>query len=307
MLLLCWGFGVGTQCRDSVSKPSAGPGVEVVEADATVAAMTASPPTVPTVTLRNGVDIPAIGFGTWELRGDAAANATAAALAVGYRHIDTASMYGNEAQVGGAVKAAIADGEMTRRDVFVTTKIWNDDHGFDASGEALERSEANLGLGAIDLALIHWPGGSDRLETWRQMETQLGTGDVRSIGVSNYTVDDLDELATMSSITPMVNQIELNPFTYATQLPTLERCRQDGIQVTAWRPLTKGRALDHPPIAEVAQRADRTPAQVLLRWSIQHGVIPLPKTTSTDRMAENLAVFDFELSDDDMQALNAIS
>ncbi len=269
--------------------------------------MTASLPSAPTVTLRNGVEMPAIGFGTWELRGDAAANATAAALAIGYRHIDTASMYGNETQVGEAVRAAVDNSQATRQDIFVTTKIWNDEHGFDASGEALERSEKNLGLGAIDLALIHWPGGSDRLETWRQMETQLGTGDVRAIGVSNYTVADLDELATIATITPMVNQVEFNPFTYTAQLPTLEQCRRDGIQVTAWRPLTKGRALDHPTITRIAQRAGHTPAQILLRWSIQHGVVPLPKTTSVDRMAENLAVFDFELSPDDMQTLDTIT
>ena len=250
--------------------------------------------------------MPAIGFGTWELRGHAATEAVTAALAAGYRHLDTASMYGNESQVGQAVAAS----GVNRSELFVTTKIWNDDHGFDRSRRAVEQSRRQLDGATsptpIDLVLIHWPGGSDRLDTWRQLEALLAEGTVRAIGVSNYSVADLEQLAEISSITPMVNQIEFNPLVYQRQRPTLDYCRTAGIQVTAWRPLFKGRGLHHPLITEIAGRLDRTAAQVLLRWSIQHGVVPLPKSSSAGRMAENLAVFDFELSTEDMESLNTL-
>lgn len=261
----------------------------------------------PAVTLHNGVEMPAIGFGTWELRGQAAAEAVAAALAVGYRHLDTASMYDNQPQVAQAVAASGVD----RSELFITTKIWNDEHGFDRSAQALERSRRELDGEndpvPIDLVLIHWPGGSDRLDTWRQLETQLADGAVKAIGVSNYSVADLEELAEVSTVIPMVNQIEFNPLVYQRQRPTLDYCRAAGIQVTAWRPLFKGKGLDHPALAALAGRTSRTSAQVLLRWSIQHGVVPLPKSSTSERMAENLAVFDFELSDEEMESLNSLS
>lgn len=246
--------------------------------------------------------MPTIGFGTWELQGPQAHDAVADALQVGYRHVDTASMYGNESEVGDALGASSLD----RNEVFVTTKIWNDDHGFDRSARALEASRRRLGLNPIDLALIHWPGERDRLDTWRQLETQLANGALRAIGVSNYGPGDLDELGAVASVTPMVNQIEFNPMMYQRQLPTLERCRADGIQVTAWRPLLKGQGLDHPTIVKVANGVGRTPAQVLLRWAIQHGVVPLPKSSSRERMSENIDVFDFELSPHNMDLLNAL-
>ncbi len=255
----------------------------------------------PNVTLSNAVEMPAIGFGTWELRADAY-QAVQLALAAGYRHIDTASMYGNEVDVGRAVR----DSGLPRDAVFVTTKIWNDDHGYDRSRAALDRSRRRLGIDPIDLVLIHWPGGPDRSETWRQLEDRLAGGSVRAIGVSNYDVDDLEELAARASTLPHVNQIELNPFVFGRRRPVLDWCRAAGIQVTAWRPLTKGRALDHPEIARIANAYDRTPAQVLLRWSIQHGVVPLPKSSRAGRIRANAEVFDFALAESDMAALDRL-
>ena len=255
----------------------------------------------PTVTLRNGVAMPMLGFGTWQLRRDAE-RAVSSALVSGYRHIDTASMYGNEAAVGRAVRAS----GLARTDVFVTTKIWNNDHGYDRSRKALDRSRRVLSLDPIDLVLIHWPGGMDRLDTWRQLEEQLAGGIIRSIGVANYGVADLDRLLAVAEVVPVVNQIEFNPFVLGRQTPTLERCASLGIQVTGWQPLVQGRSLDHPTIAEIAARAGRSSAQVLLRWSIQHGVVPLPKSARLDRIASNAAVFDFELGAGDMAALDAL-
>jgi diketogulonate reductase-like aldo/keto reductase len=257
----------------------------------------------PTVLLHNGVEMPALGFGTWELRnGRRTREAVAAALAAGYRHIDTAAMYGNEESVGEAVRAS----GLARGDVFVTTKIWNDQHGYERSRRALDRSRAELRLDPIDLFLIHWPGGRDRHETWRRLEEHLDAGTVRAIGVSNYDVGDLDEMMAVSQVIPMVNQIELNPFVFRRRRPTLDRCAELGIVVTAWRPLTKGRSLDHPLIADVAQRHGRTPAQVLLRWSIQHGIVPLPKSSRPDRIASNADVFDFDLSEAEMAAIDGL-
>lgn len=255
----------------------------------------------PTVTLRNGVEMPSLGFGTWELRRDAE-YAVDRALHVGYRHVDTASMYGNEAAVGIAVRRS----DVPRNEVFVTTKIWNNDHGYDRSHKAIVRSRNELNLGPIDLMMIHWPGGKDRLETWRRLEDTLAAGSVRAIGVCNYGPADLEELLDVAEVAPMVNQIELNPFVLARQRPTLQRCTELEIQVTAWRPLTKGRNLEHPVLRRVAERHEKTAAQVLLRWSVQHGVVPLPKSGDADRIAENAAIFDFELSDVSMAELDQL-
>ncbi len=246
--------------------------------------------------------MPALGFGTWELRGRAAERAVTEALAAGYRHIDTAAMYGNEKQVGRAVRSSGLD----RSEVFVTTKIWNTDHGYERSGKALDRSHRELQLDPIDLVLIHWPGGRERLETWRLLEERLADQTVRAIGVSNYGLGDLDELLAHADVVPMVNQIEFNPFVHARRRAVIERCRQLGAQVTAWRPLTKGRALHDPVVTAIADRLGRTPAQVMLRWSVEHDVVPLPKSSHGDRIRANAAVFDFTLTATDMAKLDAL-
>ena len=256
----------------------------------------------PTVTLNNGVEMPMLGFGTWQLRGDAE-SVVAAAIEAGFRHVDTASMYGNEVGVGEGVRRS----GVSRSDVFVTTKIWNNDHGYDRSRRALEASRDRLGLDPLDLVLIHWPGGHDRLDTWRQLEEQLAAGSVRSIGVSNYDVGDLDDLIRVANVVPAVNQIEFNPFMYRQQRPVLDRCNELGIQVCAWQPLMKGRNLGHPVIGSVASRLGRSPAQVLLRWSVQRGVVPLPKSSTLERIRENARIFEFELSPQDMEALDGLS
>jgi len=257
--------------------------------------------THPTVTLHNGVEMPALGFGTYKLRRNAEA-AVGEAIAAGYRHIDTASMYGNEAAVGRAVRSSGLD----RSELFVTTKIWNNDHGYERSRDALDRSRRELDLDPIDLVLIHWPGGSDRLDTWRQLEERLADGTVQAIGVSNYTDTDVKRLLEVANTVPMVNQVELNPIAYGRQRTVLQVCRNLGVHVAAWRPLMKGSRMDRPPIASIADRVGRTPAQVLLRWSIQHGIVPLPKSGNADRIQSNARVFDFELSDRDMAGLDAM-
>ena len=211
-------------------------------------------------------------------------------------------MYCNEKQVGVAVR----DSGLSRADVFVTTKIWNNDHGYERSRRALNLSRRHLDLDPIDLVLIHWPGGRDRLETWKQLEERFDLGTIRAIGVSNYDPHDLDELLAVASRLPAVNQIEFNPLVYRRQRPTLEHCRELGIQVTAWQPLVKGGALTHPAVVEIAQRAGRSSAQVLLRWSIQHGVVPLPKSADPNRISSNADLFDFELSDSDMAVLDRL-
>jgi diketogulonate reductase-like aldo/keto reductase len=256
----------------------------------------------PTVTLNNGAEMPMLGFGTWQLRGDAEAT-VAAAIEAGFRHVDTASMYGNELGVGAGVRRS----GVPRSEVFVTTKIWNNDHGYERSRRAVDASRERLGLGAIDLVLIHWPGGHDRLETWRQLEEQVEAGTVRSIGVSNYDVGDIEELLEVATVRPAVNQIEFNPFMYRQQRPVLDRCDELGIQVCAWQPLMQGRNLNHPVIKTVAGRLGRSPAQVLLRWSIQRGVVPLPKSSTLERIRENARIFDFELSPRDMESLDGLS
>lgn len=246
--------------------------------------------------------MPMLGFGTWELRRQAE-RAVATALEAGYRHIDTAAMYGNEEAVGRAVRAS----GLARREVFVTTKIWNTDHGYTRSRKALDRSRRALDLEPIDLVLIHWPGGSDRLETWRMLEERLAEGTVRAIGVSNYDVGDLDELLARAEVVPLVNQVEFNPLVYRRNRPLLDRAADIGLQLTAWHPLTKGRHLTHPAIVGIADRHDRTPAQVLLRWAIQHHVVPLPKSARGERIRSNARVFDFELPPSDMDALDALT
>lgn len=256
----------------------------------------------PHVTLRNGIEMPMLGFGTWELRREAE-RAVAMALETGYRHIDTAAMYRNEAAVGRAVRAS----GVARSEVFVTTKIWNSDHGYARSRKALDRSRRELDLDPIDLVLIHWPGGRDRLETWRMLEERLADGTIRAIGVSNYGPADLDRLLQVAEVVPLVNQVEFNPLVYRRTRPLLDRCNELGIQLTAWRPLIKGRHLDHPEIVGVADRHSRTPAQVLLRWAIQHRVVPLPKSAHEDRIRSNSQVFDFELTESDMAVLDELA
>lgn len=249
--------------------------------------------------LNNGVSIPQVGLGVWQA-GGGTKRAVVAALAAGYRHIDTAAVYGNEAQVG----AAIAEAGVPREQVFVTSKLWNQDHGYDKALAAFDTSLKRLKLDYLDLYLVHWPVAGLRLESWRALERLAADGRVRAIGVSNFLVPHLRELTKSAKVLPAINQIELTPF--LQRAPTVALCRELGITLEAYSPLTRGQRLNHPVVVELAQAAARSPAQVLLRWGIQKGFVVLPKSVQPARIAENAALFDFELDAGAMQRLDAL-
>jgi len=253
------------------------------------------------VALATGARLPQVGLGVYESpKGAATRNAVAAALELGYRHVDTARIYGNEADVGAAIKASA----VPRDQVFVTTKLWNDDHGYDAALRALDASLGRLGLDYLDLYLIHWPVPRLRRDSWRALERAFGDGRARAIGVSNYLVPHLRELLGHATVVPHVNQIELSPFLQRRDTRAL--CREHGIAVEAYSPLTRGERLDHPAVVAIARAVGRTPAQVLLRWGIQHELIVLPKSVHRERIAENAAVFDFALDAAAMAQLDGL-
>jgi diketogulonate reductase-like aldo/keto reductase len=253
-----------------------------------------------TVALRGGVRMPVLGLGTAGAKGPACVRAVTDALAAGIRLLDTASLYGNEREVGRAVR----ESGVPRDDVFVTTKVASREQGVRATVDACEASLRRLGLAHVDLYLIHWPSRRRRLDAWRAMEALLAGGTVRAIGVSNYTVRHLEEIRAAGGAPPAVNQIELSPFLRQTDVVAYGRNRD--IAIEAYSPLTRGRKLDDPTIGRIAARLGRTAAQVLLRWSLQSGFVPIPKSVRRDRIRENADVFGFELSADDMRALDGL-
>jgi diketogulonate reductase-like aldo/keto reductase len=256
----------------------------------------------PTIALRDGRAIPQLGFGVYQIPpGRPTRTAVEAALTVGYRHVDTAAAYRNEADVGEAIRAS----GLVPDSVWVTTKLANADQGAATARRAFEASLARLGLDGIDLYLLHWPHAR-RLESWRMLEQLHGEGLARSIGVSNFLVRHLDELLAHASVPPAVNQIEVSPFLYRSRADTLRRCAEERIAVEAYSPLTKGRRLRHPALAAIAADVGRTPAQVLIRWSLQKGFVVIPRSSNPGRIAENAAVFDFSLDDAQVAALDAL-
>jgi 2,5-diketo-D-gluconate reductase A len=256
---------------------------------------------VPTVTLNNGVEIPQLGFGTYQIPPDRTREATLTALRVGYRHIDTAEMYGNEAEVGEAVRESGVD----RDDVFVTSKLNNGYHDPDDALAAFDRTLADLDLGHLDMFLIHWPlpEVGDYVDTWRAMEQMYASGRVRAIGVSNFQPAHLRRVLDQTATVPAVNQIEVHP--YLTQHDVRSFNAEHGIATEAWSPIAKGRVLDDPRITRIAERVARTAAQVTLRWHLQRGDIIFPKSVTPSRVEENFAIFDFELTDDDIAEISA--
>lgn len=254
-----------------------------------------------TVELRGGVRMPILGLGVWQSPpGDETRNAVLAALRLGYRLVDTARAYRNEEDVG----AAIRESGVPRDEVFVTTKLWNSDHGYDATLRACDESLRRLGLDRLDLYLIHWPVPKLRGDTWRAMERILAEGKARAIGVSNYTIRHLDELLASANEPPSVNQVELHPFLLQREL--LDYCKAKGIQVEAYGPLVRGHKMENPVLQRVAHRVGRTPAQVLIRWGIEHGLVTIPKSVHEHRIRENADVFGFSLSPADLAALDAL-
>jgi len=258
---------------------------------------------IPTITLNNGVDIPQLGFGVFQVPDDETTAAVTAALTAGYRSIDTAAIYGNEAGVGRALAAS----GIPRDELFITTKLWNSDQGFPSTIAAYEASLAALGLDYVDLYLIHWPApANDRyVDSWRAMETLLADGRVRAIGVSNFAPEHLERLAQHSTTVPAVNQVELHP--RLSQAVARAHNAANGIATEAWSPLAQGGLLADPTILGIAARADRSPAQVILRWHLQQGRIVIPKSVTPSRIAENLAVFDFDLSPADLVLIDGLN
>jgi methylglyoxal/glyoxal reductase len=253
------------------------------------------------IALATGAHIPQVGLGVWQSpQGAPTRDAITAALELGYRHVDTARVYRNEADVGAAIEAS----SVPRDQVFVTTKLWNDDQGYDSALRALDASLARLGLDHVDLYLIHWPVQGKRRDSWRALETAFADGKARAIGVSNYLVPHLRELLGDAKVVPHVDQIELTPF--LQRRDTVALCREHGIVVEAYSPLTHGEKLADPAVVAIARAVKRTPAQVLLRWSIQKGNVVLPKSIRRERIAENAAVFDFTLDDAAMAKLDAL-
>ena len=253
------------------------------------------------VTLHDGNTMPVLGLGMWQAgSGKQTRKAVATALEIGYRLFDTAKLYGNESDLG----TAIRESGIPREEIFVMTKLWNNDQGYESGLRAFEKSRRELGLDYVDLYLIHWPVPGLRQESWKALLKIRDEGLARSIGVSNYTSRHLEELLRATPAPPAVNQVEFHPFLYQKEL--LEFCVSKKIQLEAYSPLTRGHRLDHPVIAQIAARHGRTPAQVLIRWSLQHGLVVIPKSIRPERIRENAAVFDFELNADDMKRLDSL-
>ncbi|WP_329375419.1 aldo/keto reductase [Streptomyces sp. NBC_01483] len=259
-------------------------------------------PTVPTVTLNNGIQIPQLGFGVFQVPDAETTAAVTAALAAGYRSIDTAAIYGNETGVGNA----LADSGLTRDELFVTTKLWNADQGYDATLKAFDASLDKLGLDYIDLYLIHWPTPARDLyrESWKAIEQLVADGRVHTAGVSNFQPAHLRRLLDGASLVPAVNQIELHPGLQQAELRAVHA--ELGIATEAWSPLAQGAVLKEAALTDIAARHSKSPAQVVLRWHLQLGNIVIPKSVTPARIQENIDVFDFALSDEEMTAIAAI-
>jgi 2,5-diketo-D-gluconate reductase A len=258
---------------------------------------------VPTIRLNNGVEIPQLGFGVFQVKPGETVAAVTAALEVGYRHIDTAQMYGNEKEVGEAIRRS----GLPRDQVFVTSKLNNNRQTRDDILRSFDESLGALGFDRLDLFLIHWPlpKVSDYVARWKVMEEIYASGRVRAVGVSNFTEHHLRDLFAASELTPAVNQIEVSP--YLTQNPLRAFDAEHEIATEAWSPIARGKVADDPVIGGIAERLGRTPAQVTLRWHIQRGDIVFPKSVKRSRMEENFAIFDFELDQSDMAAISALN
>ncbi|MDQ2839307.1 MAG: aldo/keto reductase [Actinomycetota bacterium] len=260
-------------------------------------------PSVPTVRLNNGVEIPQLGFGVFQIKPADTVEAVTEALRIGYRHIDTAQMYENEKQVG----QAIAQSDLDRSDIFVTTKLNNNKHGYDDALAAVDQSLADLGLDRVDLFLIHWPLPTvgDYVETWRALEAIYREGKARAIGVSNFHANHIRKLHVETEIPPAINQIEAHPYLTQDELRAFNA--EHGIATEAWSPIAQGAVLDNPAILEIASSHGKSPAQVVLRWHIQLGNIVFPKSVTPARIKENFEIFDFELTDGELGMISALN
>ena len=259
--------------------------------------------------LSNGMKIPKVGFGTWQTPdGDVAESSVLEALKVGYRHIDTAAAYGNEESVGRAIKKS----GINREELFITTKLWNSNHSYEKAKAAIDESLEKLGLDYLDLYLIHWPNPVEirdtyieaNAESWKAMEEAVEAGKIKAIGVSNFHPHHLDELLKTAKIKPVVNQIFLNPSDMQPEV--VNYCQEKDILLEGYSPLGTGKIFEVAELQEIAKKYNKTVAQVVLRWSLQHGFLPLPKSVTASRIKENLDVFDFEITDEDMAKIDGL-
>lgn len=250
--------------------------------------------------LNNGVEMPVLGLGVYK-SGENTKQAVLDGLEAGYRHIDVASVYGNEAEVGQAVR----ESGIPRSEIFVTTKLWNDDMRAGVQREAFEKSLERLQMDYVDLYLLHWPVADCYLPSWHILEELNKKGQAKSIGVSNFQMHHLMDLMAHSERVPVVNQIECHP--YLSQKPLRSFCRKTGIQVTAWAPLGRAKVFEDAAIKELAAKYGRTPAQVILRWELQNGIIVIPKSVHRERIIENSKIFDFELMPEDMARMDGLN
>ena len=251
--------------------------------------------------LSNGIKMPSIGFGTYKSGSDEeTAKIVKYALNIGYRQIDTASFYGNEVGIGNGIK----ESEINREDIFLVTKLWNDDHGYDKTIEAFNKSLERLQVNYIDLYLVHWPNKLNS-ETWKAFEYLYKTGKVKAIGVCNFKIGHLEELKKTAEIMPMVNQIEIHP--QSSKNDILSYCEENNIQLVAWSPIMRGKLFSNDLMIDLAEKYKKTIAQIILRWHVQRGIIPIPKSSNEERIKENLSIFDFELSNADMKTIDLLN
>lgn len=250
--------------------------------------------------LSNGVEIPALGFGTWKIKGEDCYIAVKEAIKQGYRHIDTAWIYRNEKEVGRAIK----DSGIDRSNFFITTKCWNDHRGYDNTLKAFKESCDNLQVDYLDLYLLHWPKELDK-ESWKAIEELYDLGKIRAIGVSNYHQHHLEDLYTIARIKPMVDQVEFHP--RLTQVSLMEFLKKENIQMESWSPLMQGKVLDIPLLDDLSKKYNRSITQIVLRWNIQKGVVVIPKSVTPSRIKENFEIFDFELDKEDIVLIDSLN
>lgn len=259
-----------------------------------------------TVTLHNGVKMPGFGLGVFKVEeGQELVAAVKAAIRHGYRSIDTAAVYQNEAGVGTAIREALEESLVKREELFVTSKLWNADQGYDSAMAAFDATMDKLGLEYLDLYLIHWPVKGKYKESWRALETLYREGRVKAIGVSNFQIHHLKDVMEGAEIKPMVNQVEFHP--RLTQKELLQFCREQGIRMEAWSPLMQGELLNEPVLQDIGAKYGKSVAQVILRWDLQHGVVTIPKSTKEARIIENASIYDFSLSDEDMNRIDGLN
>lgn len=262
--------------------------------------------TVPNVSLNNGVAMPQLGFGVWQVPNEESATAVTHALEAGYRSIDTAAIYGNEEGVGKAIADFLASSGTDRSELFITTKLWNSEQGYESTLAAFDESLNKLGLDYVDLYLIHWstPARDLYLDTWKAFEELYASGRAKAIGVSNFEPEHLQRIIDLGGTVPAVNQVELHP--NLQQRDLREFGAKNAIHTEAWSPLAQGQLLEDPAIVAIAAAHGKTPAQVIIRWHLQVGNIVIPKSVTPERIAANIDVFDFELGDDDLAAIAAL-